>query len=80
MDRTEFYSHLDDLFDLADGSIAGDSILKELAGWSSLTFVGLIALIDEEYDIAVSPSVILAVETVDDLIDSISGSQSAEAA
>ena len=69
MDRTAFFALLDELFELDEGTVNGSSVLKETPGWSSLTFVGLIALVDEEFGVTLSPNGILGCETVSQLAD-----------
>jgi acyl carrier protein len=68
MQPADFFALLDELFEFDDGTISGTDVLKDIEGWSSLTFVGLIALIDEEYEVAIPPNSILACETVGDLL------------
>lgn len=67
MSQPDFCELIDELFELDPGTATSSTILKEIPSWSSLTFVGLIAMIDEEYGIAVSPGVIMSSETVGDL-------------
>ncbi len=67
MAQPDFCELLDELFELEPGTATGSTILKEIPNWSSLTFVGLIAMIDEEYGIALSPGVIMSSETASDL-------------
>ena len=67
MAQPEFCELLDELFELDPGTATSATVLKEIPSWSSLTFVGLIAMIDEEYGIALSPGVIMSSETVGDL-------------
>ncbi|MGZ0172084.1 MAG: phosphopantetheine-binding protein [Planctomycetales bacterium] len=67
MAQPDFCELLDELFELDPGTATSSTVLKEIPSWSSLTFVGLIAMIDEEYGIALSPSVIMSSETAGDL-------------
>lgn len=67
MAQPDFSELLDELFELDPGTATSSTILKEIPSWSSLTFVGLIAMIDEEYGIALSPGVIMSSETAGDL-------------
>jgi acyl carrier protein len=67
MDQQKFLCLLDELFELDAGVITPDSALKEIPGWSSLTFVGLIAMIDEECGVTLPPTTILNCRTVSDL-------------
>lgn len=67
MAQPDFCELLDELFELDPGTATSSTVLKDIPSWSSLTFVGLIAMIDEEYGIALSPSVIMSSETAGDL-------------
>ena len=67
MAQPDFCELLDELFELDSGTATSATVLKEISSWSSLTFVGLIAMIDEEYGIALSPGVIMSSETAGDL-------------
>lgn len=67
MAQPDFCELLDELFELDPGTATSATVLKEIPSWSSLTFVGLIAMIDEEYGIALSPGVIMSSETAGDL-------------
>lgn len=71
MQKAEFLGLLEELFEADAGTITSESVLKEVPGWSSLTFVGLIALIDEEFGLALAPSVILSCRTAGDLADQV---------
>ena len=55
MDAAGFLMHLDELFELDPGTLTMSSVLEETPGWSSLTFLGLIALIDELYQVTLKP-------------------------
>jgi len=67
MAEPDFCELIDELFELDPGTATSLTVLKEIPSWSSLTFVGLIAMIDEEYGIALSPGVIMSSETAGDL-------------
>ena len=71
MQHTEFLALLDELFEVDAGTIAADTVLKDLPSWSSLTFVGLIAVIDEEYSVSMPPNAILSCHTAGDLADQV---------
>lgn len=68
MSKTEFLELLDELFELEPGTIKPADVLQEISGWSSMTFVGLIALADDEYGVALPPAKVLECTTVEDLI------------
>jgi acyl carrier protein len=67
MAQPNFCELLDELFEVDPGTTNGSTVLKDIPSWSSLTFVGLIAMIDEEYGIALSPGVIMSSETAGEL-------------
>ena len=67
MDVAEFLEHLEDLFELEAGTLQPTSVLEEVPGWSSLTFLGLIALVDEQYNVVIIPRQINKCVTVGDL-------------
>ena len=75
MDKADFLLQIDDLFENAEGTAQFDSVIKDLPGWSSLTFVGLIALVDDEFGVAVSPGEILSAVTLADLLAVIESKQ-----
>lgn len=68
MSKTDFLLLMDELFELDDGTIQGSDELNQIPGWSSLTFIGLIAMVDEECEVTLAPKSIMACQTVDDLI------------
>jgi acyl carrier protein len=80
MNQDVFLENLTDLFELEPGEITGESVLQEISGWDSLTFLGLIALVDENYGIALAPQQVLACHTINDLIGLIKGGDSASRA
>ena len=67
MQKTEFLALMDELFEVDPGTVADDTVLKDVPSWSSLTFVGLIAVIDEEYGVSMPPNAILNCQTAGDL-------------
>ncbi len=71
MQKTEFLGLMDELCEVDPGTIAADTVLKDVPRWSSLTFVGLIAVIDEEYGISMPPNAILSCHTAGDLADQV---------
>lgn len=80
MDRSHFLTCLDELFELEDGAIQADSVVQQIDGWSSLAFMGLIALVDEEYEVTLSPGTVLGANTVDDLWAAICQAKTSAAA
>jgi len=68
MDAPPFLAELDELFELEPGTITPANVIQDIPGWSSLTFMGLIALVDDECGITLSPDTILGCETIADLL------------
>ena len=71
MNQSSFLAVLHELFEADAGTIQSTSVLQDVPGWSSLTFIGLIAMIDEEFDVTVSPGTILKCRSVADLLNAI---------
>ena len=71
MDGRDVLSLLEDLFEVDRGVIDLDTALQEIPGWDSLTFVGLIARIDEEFGVTLGPQSVLRCRTIADLLDHI---------
>ena len=59
------------LFEVEPGVIDLDTPLQQIPGWDSLTFVGLIARVDEEYQVTLGPQSVLRCRTIADLLDHI---------
>lgn len=64
-----FYSLLEELFELDSGSLNGEQQLTELPNWSSLMFVALIAMVDEEYEVTLAPKDVLGCASVRELAE-----------
>ena len=71
MNAPQFFAALHELFDVSAGSIHNDTVLQDIAGWSSMTFIGLIAMLDEDFGVRISPGTILRCHTVEDLMDEV---------
>ena len=67
MDKAEFLASIEELFETDEGSLTGAEEITEIPGWCSLIFVGLIAMVDEQYEVAVPPESVLNGQTVDGL-------------
>lgn len=68
LDRQGFLLLLDELMELPGGSLRGPEKLTELEGWSSIAMVSFIALVDEHFQLPVSPRELRKCQTIDDLI------------
>lgn len=71
MDRSAFLASIEELFEATSGSLTGTERIEGIPGWCSLVFVGLIAMIDEEYEVTVDPNSLLQGQTLDGLYDLI---------
>ena len=71
MNAPQFLAALHELFDVNAGSIHKDTVLQDISGWSSMTFIGLIAMLDEDFGVRISPGTILRCHTVEDLMDEV---------
>ena len=67
MDEAKFFEVLEDLFELEPGEVNGETPLQQVPGWDSLTFLGLIARVDEEFGVTLAPEAVLACATLADL-------------
>jgi acyl carrier protein len=80
MDRVEFLNQLHVLFEAEPGSIAPNCSIDGVPGWDSLTFLGLIAMLDEQYGVSLGPKEILACDTVEQLMQLVDRQSIARAA
>lgn len=71
MDAPQFLAALHELFDVSAGTIHQDSVLQDINGWNSMTFIGLIAMLDEEFSVRIPPGTILRCHTVEDLMEEV---------
>ena len=75
MDAPKLLAALHELFDVPVGTIQKDSVLQDIPGWSSMTFIGLIALLDEDLGVRISPGTILRCHTIEDLLEEVAAEQ-----
>lgn len=68
MTKREFLSLFEEILEAAPGSLKGDEVLPGMKGWDSLAVVSLIAMVDEQLGITLSPKDIARAGTVADLI------------
>lgn len=68
MELKDFIANFADQFDDTDASeITAATEFKNLEDWSSLVALSVIAMVDEEYDVAISGDDIRKSETIQDL-------------
>jgi acyl carrier protein len=73
MEISKFVQDFELLLDEVEpGSIAAETIFRDLEEWSSLIALVVIAMVDEEYDIKLTGDDIRTSVTVKDLFDKIS--------
>ena len=72
MDLKDFIEKFAEQFDDTDASeIKAETKFKELDEWSSLIALGVIGMVDEEYDITLKGEDIRNSETVEDLFNAV---------
>lgn len=70
MEIKEFIENFADQFDDTEASdLSGETKFKELDEWSSLIALSVIAMVDEEYDVAIKGDDIRNSETIQDLFN-----------
>lgn len=68
MELKNFIENFANQFDDTDASeIKAGTVFKELDEWSSLLALSVIAMVDEEYDVALKGDDIRSAQTVEDL-------------
>ncbi len=67
MTQTDFFRVMADVFQVAPSQITATTEFQQLEGWSSLMFLDLLAVVDEEFGIILSPAKILACKNVSEL-------------
>jgi acyl carrier protein len=68
VERARLLSLLDELFEESPGTLMGPEQLSDLAGWTSVTALGFMALADENFGVVPSPDSLANAKTVNDLI------------
>ena len=70
MELKEFIENFKEVFDDEElTGINGDTFFKELDMWGSLSALSLIAMVDENYDVAITGNEIRKADTIKDLYD-----------
>ena len=70
MEIKDFIENFADQFDDTEASeLSAETKFKELDEWSSLIALSVIAMVDEEYDVAIKGDDIRASETIQDLFN-----------
>ena len=72
MELQEFIKNFANQFEETDPSVfTKDTVFKDLDEWSSLTALSIIAMVDEEYGVALKGDDIRSANTIEDLYDII---------
>ena len=70
MELKDFIEKFAEQFDETDaGEFKADTEFKALDEWSSLTALSIIAMVDEEYDVALKGDDVRNAETIEDLFN-----------
>lgn len=70
MEIKDFVENFADQFDDTEASeLSAETKFKELDEWSSLIALSVIAMVDEEYDVAIKGDDIRSSETIQDLFN-----------
>jgi len=68
MTKREFLSEFEEILEAAPGSLKGNEPLNGLEGWDSLAVVSLIAMVDEQFGVTLSPKVIAKAGSISDIV------------
>ena len=71
--RGKLLETLDELFELDPGSIQATDEIRQIPGWSSLSFMTLLAMIDEDFGVLLTPKEFSECSTVSDLLELVAG-------
>jgi len=77
MDLQEFVGKFAEQFDETDASeIKADTEFKKLVDWSSMVALSIIAMVDDEYSVAIKGDDIRKSTTIEDLFNIVKGKKS----
>lgn len=76
MDLNEFVAHFAEQFEETDTSVfTPETKFRELEEWSSLLALSIIAMLSEEYDVALKGNEMKAANTIQELFDIVKAKQ-----
>ena len=76
MKLNEFVAHFAEQFEDTDASVfTPETKFREIEEWSSLLALSIIAMVDEEYDVALKGNEMKAANTIQELFDIIKAKQ-----
>ena len=67
MKKSEFLRLFEEVIENDAETLEGSELLKSLQGWDSMAAIGFIAMVDENFDVTISPGDLSNSMTVDDL-------------
>lgn len=76
MELNEFVAHFAEQFEDTDANVfTPETKFRELEEWSSLLALSIIAMVDEEYDVALKGNEMKAANTIQELFDIVKAKQ-----
>ena len=76
MDLNEFVAHFSEQFEETDASVfTPETKFRELEEWSSLLALSIIAMLSEEYDVALKGNEMKTANTIQELFDIVKAKQ-----
>jgi acyl carrier protein len=76
MELNEFVAHFAEQFEDTDASVfTPETKFRELEEWSSLLALSIIAMVDEEYDVALKGNEMKAANTIEELFEIVKAKQ-----
>ena len=76
MDLNEFVAHFAEQFEDTNASVfTPETKFREIEEWSSLLALSIIAMVDEEYDVALKGNEMKAANTIQELFDIVKTKQ-----
>lgn len=75
MDIQAFIDNVADQFDMLSVELTPETRFRELDEWTSLTALLIITMIDDEYDIVLSPEEMRKTHTLQELYDIVASKQ-----
>lgn len=67
----KFINHFKETLEINDKVIKPETKFRELENWDSLSFLSILAMIDEEYDVVIEGNDFRNLITISDLINEI---------
>lgn len=68
MTKQEFITLFEDILEYEPGTLIGDEETEALDGWDSLAHVSFIAMVDENFEVTLSPQKIADAKSIPELI------------